>query len=239
MNKIANFWIRFFAGFLDVLFFLILSILLTFILFLNSKMDGSKYGYQILDYLRYYSWFLIEIILILVLQIIIPSFLLKGQTLGKWITRIKIIPHNNQNINKKTFLIYIIKKEFFYAFAWIFLMLIFMFFISPRIASKMIGPNFGLRLKNNNELKNAKIIWEDFEKALISIPILIANANVIINLIMIISVAKNKGIGLNDVYSNTRTVWVNKFVEPKKKIELFSEKIDWPTINWINKNNKE
>lgn len=227
----ASFKIRLLAGLIDILIFLLFSFLTSYLIFLNSNFMNSS-GKKDLESLRYYLWFFVQITLIFCLQIIIPSFLLQGQTIGRWLVRIKLIPEFEKDISKIKMFIYVLKKELFHSIAWIIVFLIFAILISPRLATKMIGVNFGVKIKNNFLNNVDDDPWENFEKALISIPIFIVNLNILINVTILISIAKFKQGGFTDLYSRTLMVYKYKFNENQNLFQLKPEDVEWETIKW-------
>ncbi|WGI36962.1 RDD family protein [Mesomycoplasma lagogenitalium] len=155
------------------------------------------------------------------------QYFTNGYTIGKWILRLKVISLSTTK-NKKSFFNNILKKELCFSINWIIFLFIFLIFIQPSLASKLI--------ENKNLLKNKINEIETFnslEKFLVGTVLSIANLNIIIEMILMLTCFSKTKISIIDLYSETRTVYLNKNQEVKKvDINLAPENLNWEIIIW-------
>ncbi|MXR57886.1 RDD family protein [Mesomycoplasma hyorhinis] len=228
-NKLANFWIRFLSGIIDLVIIFAFIILISYAVFVND--DVTK---NIIIW-KYYLWYFLIIVTIFLLKIILPLFN-KNQTIGQKFCKIKIVFLEPANTFKQR-LIQQIKKETLTTLIWIILFIISACCLTPSIALKLVQSN-----TSKNPIKitdsNYWIWWEQF---LISIPILFSNINTLLSFVLIISIARRKKVGINDLFSKSRTVWVYKKEDKNQDLiyRIEPELISFKKIIWMESEQNE
>ncbi|QJB71332.1 RDD family protein [Mycoplasma sp. 1654_15] len=228
-NKIANFWIRFLSGIIDLITIFIFIIAISFAVFTTDNVKEELITW------KYYLWYFLVIVLIFLLKIIIPIFN-HNQSIGQKLCKIKVV-FLEPPITFKQKIISQIKKEAFTSLNWIVLFLISACCLIPQVAEKLI--------KSNNSNVQIKLTdsdyWNWWEQFLISIPILFSNINTLISFVLIISIARKSKVGLNDLYSKSRTVW--KYKKEKKEDQIIykiePEKIIFKKLIWMESEKNE
>lgn len=192
-HKIAGFWIRLTSRMIDVLILFLLSIGLA-ILFLEKKMINNQQEWIFKQNYFFYIYALIIIMLIFLLFVVLP-IIWKGKTIGHFITRTKIVAENNLIFG-------IMKREVFWSFSWIFCAILTTAIINHTLFLKFISAN------NRSEIVFTN--WETFRISLVS-----SLASIIVFMQMFLAVSivvRQKKLGLHDVYSNTKVIYLNKFI---------------------------
>ncbi|AZG68516.1 RDD family protein [Mycoplasma struthionis] len=197
VNKKANFWIRFLATFVDLGIFLLIMLASSFLVFNYSK--GTFYSIY-----SYYPWLLFLIFVLIFLYFVIPS-IWDGKTLAMAMCRIKII---NKDENKKLWK-GVFDRQRLFALVWIIIFFLFIIFISPQTFA-----DGALSVSRQGKT------LDKIQRAFLAIPSTFATLGSMLQLFIIISNIKSSRIGLNDKFSSTFTVWINKFeeIEPEENI---------------------
>ncbi|ENY69376.1 Hypothetical protein, predicted transmembrane protein [Metamycoplasma auris 15026] len=212
-NIRANFWIRLLATLIDLLLFVIFSLASSFIVFNYKKMDFFTNNI-IYKEIIFRIW-LLAIILFIILEYILIPILLKGQTLGMLICKIKIISVDKQKKLSK----YIFDRQRLFALLWIFVFLAFM----------LISADGFLSAAKGNKLNVA-------QKIILSIPSMLATIAINIEFLILLSGISATRLNWNDKLSKTETVWKNKFEEFEEEIDnklILPKKRELPKINWF------
>ncbi|PZW00566.1 RDD family protein [Metamycoplasma auris] len=214
-NIKANFWIRLLATLIDLLLFIIFSIGTSFIVFNYKNMDFYTNN-KIFKEIIFRVWLLV-IILFIILEYILIPIILKGQTIGMLICKIKIIQiDQNRKLSK-----YIFDRQRLFALFWIFVFLSFML-IS---ADGFIDAARGKKLNAG-------------QKIILAIPSLLATIAINAQILIILSGISSTRLNWNDKLSRTQTVWKNKFEEIEDDEEfknklIISKRRELPKINWF------
>ncbi|MGC7171354.1 RDD family protein [Metamycoplasma hominis] len=187
INIKANFWIRLAATLIDFLVFIGFLIGSSFAIF-NYK-EAKFYNYW-----SYYLWIIMIILVQNIIWIIIPIFT-KGYTLGLFICRLKIIKQQN---NESKFSKVIFDRQRLFSFIWMIIFALFMVFISPQTFEQAAN------------LSQTKPL-DQLQKAFLSIPSVLSALATFLEFLFILSNAKGDGIGLNDKFSGSYTVWAKKY----------------------------
>ncbi len=218
--KIAGFWIRLMARLIDVLILFIISFFLTW-LFLEKKFVNEKLiGWVFKENYLFYVYAFIIVFFILFLFVLLP-IIWNGKTLGHFITRTKIVAENN-------LLRSILTREIFWSFSWIFCIILTTTIINHTLFFKFIS--------NNINVNDDFSAWETTR---ISFVTSIASIIVLMQMFLAISIiARPNKLGLQDVYSKTKVVYLNKYIytkiEDNNKNELLKpQKIKEIIINYI------
>ncbi|VEU59095.1 RDD family protein [Mesomycoplasma neurolyticum] len=223
----ASYKIRLLAGLIDILCFMLLTFLITFIFFNNFNFWEQNFNINKFKYF-YYFWFIIEIFIIIFLQIIVPAFIFKGCTIGRLVTKIKVVLNRENTYKKSKWVIALIKKECFYSLNWIILILIFLFVITPK--------DFVILSKENKILKDKIINIEikeikSYIKIFLTVFWTISNFFVISNYFISLTILKKTRISLIDSFSSTITIYKNKFeTEDKFKNAFQPQKLNWESV---------
>jgi len=213
-NKKANFWIRLLASSIDLSLFVIFLIATSFMVFNYQK---NTY-YHIANY---YVWLFLIITYLTFFYIVLP-IIWKGKTIGLAICRLKIIKKDNASFDKFSKIIF--DRQRLFAFLWICIFLSFIIFIHPQTFLEAA--------------KKEKI--KPYQKLFLSIPIVLSSLAIMLQIFLMFTNLKSDKIGLNDKFSNSLTVWMNKFEEIKnskeEKIlkEIRPKKRILPTLDFEN-----
>ncbi|AZZ65742.1 hypothetical protein DMC14_003050 [Metamycoplasma phocicerebrale] len=190
INKKANFWIRLLATIIDLILFVVFALATSFIVFNYKKADF--YTNQLLYKELIYRFWLLSLILFLVLTYIVFPILTKGKTIGMLICKIKVILTNkNIKLSKAIF-----DRQRLFSFLWIFVFIAFM----------LMSTDAFLKATRGKNLNNV-------EKVVFALPVTLATIALGLDLFMIITGAGATRVSWNDKFSQTRTVWINKFEE--------------------------
>lgn len=191
----AGFWIRFITKILDFIWPIVASVGILFALLVK------KQNYQFKEDWGYYVWTIVTITLIIISFIVIPYFT-KGRTLAMYITRIKIVPEDENKL-----LVSLIKREAVFSLSWVFMLLLAMAVINHTLINDFAKKD------------QSKIDYSIFEKIRMGIISAAGTVVIIIQLIACIGIIiKKDKKGFHDNASNTTTVWINKFVsKPQEK----------------------
>ncbi|MBN3534556.1 RDD family protein [Mycoplasma procyoni] len=219
-SKLATFWIRLLAGFVDILIFLFFSFVISFLLFHWST---SKETF----YISYFLWFILEIFLLAGLQIIAPLFDSKTQTLGRKICKLGVT--FSEPINKtKDKIVFLVKKEIPFSVIWIILLTLFPIVINPDLAHKWLSnPNVGkisvAKLKGFSNLEIFLITFPVWFSYLIFIAMFLSMLSILIS---------KRKMSFMDIYSKTRTIYLNKTIDIKQKVIFEPEDANWEEVIW-------
>ncbi|TPE57772.1 RDD family protein [[Mycoplasma] falconis] len=182
INKLANFWIRLTSTLIDLIIFLGLAIGFSFLVF-----DYKNANYY--NKYTYYPWVIFMAFLPILLWVIIP-IIWKGKTFGMFICRIKTIPEDSKKKLSKA----IFDRQRLFAFFWMFVFLSYL----------IISPEGFLHAASGQKLNYG-------EKIAFGLPTTLASLTSFMQLFIIITNAKSTRIGWNDKFSQTYTVWINKY----------------------------
>ncbi|WP_027122463.1 RDD family protein [Metamycoplasma spumans] len=189
INKKAGFWIRLLATIIDLIIFLAVLIATSFLAF-NYK-TGKFY-----NLLNYYLWLSIAISSLLIIWLFIPM-LWNGKTVGMAICKIKVIAKDPKTSIVKA----IFDRQRLFAFIWFFVFIAFAILVSPQTFEQAALIN-----KKTQPLNKV-------QKLFLLLPTILASIAAFVETFFILSNAKISKIGLNDKFSQTYTVWINKFEE--------------------------
>ncbi|WP_033161332.1 RDD family protein [[Mycoplasma] collis] len=222
----ASYKIRFLSGVIDIFIFIFITFLITFLVFFKFDFQNDKVD-PIFN-IFYYLWFLFEISIILFLHLIIPLFFSKGKTIGKIITKLQVVNLNGNT--KKINLKNIIKKEIFYSLNWIFIILLFLIFINPE-EFKSFSKNKELLTKKIENIENLSLKI----KVVLRLIFIISNFFVFSNYVITLTIFKKNRLSIIDIFSQTQTVYKNKF-EFKNEISesLKPKELNWESIEIMN-----
>ena len=222
MNKIAGFWIRFFVRILDsMVVFVLTGIFLFFIIDINVKNESIE-GFK--SNILFYILILFFIFLLSMVFIVTPFFL-KGQTLFMKLFKIKI------EFKTKNILFSLIMRELFFSIGWMFMSLLVATIINHTFILKFASLNF-----NQSEFSYFEIFRIYIVRSFGAIILLIQFC------FWISIIVREDKVGLHDLQSKTRVIWINKFVEKTKKIaitRILPQKIKNNPVIWINKKEKK
>ncbi|AWX42531.1 RDD family [Metamycoplasma cloacale] len=214
INKKANFWIRLLATLIDVIIFLIFSVISSFATFdyQNAKLIHNA---------LYYFWLINLILFLLIYFILIPIFA-KGKTLGMTICRIKIISTDKtEKFSKAVF-----NRQRLFSFVWMIIFALFAILISPETFIKA----------STKGMTKDQLTTVQF--GFLMIPIALIGIASFTQLFLIMSNARSNRVGLNDKFSSTETVWINKYeeIEEEEIIEriIKPKKRVLPTLTFKN-----
>lgn len=212
VNLQTGFWIRLLARIIDLTIFATISIGFALI---NLHKEATWY---FKDNWFFYVWMMFNVLILFVMFVLLP-IIFNGQTLGMFITRIKIIYENDNKVKS------IFKRELFFSITWIVLVICVALLINHTLFVKYA----------KSDQKNIK--YTSWESLRISIVTTVASLLTLMQMIVAISVVVRKPHpGLHDSYSKTKTVWVNKFIKVKQKTNKFisikprlvkNEKVEW------------
>lgn len=218
INKIAGFWIRFSSLLIDVIIFVLISISSSLLIIRSKQLEiwNNQLIYQVDDGWTYYLWFLIPILL-LILQFLLIPLLTNGKNLGQLICRIKVIKTNKDDFNK----IIIFKRWQLGPLIWIIIIIMFMMMVRPEVINKVSLYTFVQNhqddfqklapVEQNEIIKSYQ--FNSWETALLSIPGTTSTFNILIQMLMLISISINKEkVGLLDKLTNSKIIYVNKFL---------------------------
>ena len=213
-NKIAGFWIRLSARIIDLIFFGFTSL---FIAFFSIQ---KKVVWEFKEPFLFYVWSISTIIILFLYFCILPLFF-GGKTIGMFICRIKI-KFKNSNKFKSIF-----KRELFFSLTWLFLLVLVTIVINHTLISKYASTN------------QEQITYSDLELLRKSTTTTIGGIFVLIQMICAISiVVKKPGPAIHDQFSETETVWIDKYSKIKKQqsneiISIRPKLIKQEIIEWI------
>ncbi|WP_412031681.1 RDD family protein [Metamycoplasma buccale] len=195
INKKANFWIRLLATIIDAILFIIFLVATSFAVF-NYK--TGQYFHEA----NYYVWLFLLILYLIFFFIVLP-IIWNGKTIGMRICKIKIIKKNEKDKFSKV----IFDRQRLFSFLWIIVFLSFIIFISPKTFIEAANIN-----KNLNKV----------QKIFLTIPTVLSSLSVFLQAFLIITNAKENRIGLNDKFSASYTVWINKYeeIEQEEKVNI-------------------
>ncbi|AXE61010.1 hypothetical protein DA803_02865 [[Mycoplasma] phocae] len=196
INRKANFWIRLLSSIIDLLIFISLAIISSFLVF------NYKQG-QYINKWNYYVWLALLIFMLNIFWIIIP-ILFNGQSIGMIICRIRIIPQENKTKLSRA----IFDRQRLFAFTWMIIFLLFIIFVSPELFIRAAKIN-----KNSAKLGT-------LERIFVLIPTALASITSFAEIFLVISNVKENRIGINDNFSNTFTVWKNRFDKVEENEEI-------------------
>lgn len=212
INLQTGFWIRLLARMIDLMIFAAISVGFALI---NLHKDTSWY---FKDNWFFYIWMMFNVLILFVMFILLPV-IFNGQTLGMFITRIKISFEDNNKLKS------ILKRELFFSITWIILVI---------CVGLLINHTLFVKYAKTNQKDIKYTNWENLR---ISIVTTIASLLTLMQMVVSISVVVRKPHpGIHDSYSKTKTVWVNKFTEVKKQTKDFisikprmvkNEKVEW------------
>ncbi|RMA78529.1 RDD family protein [Metamycoplasma subdolum] len=189
-NKLANPWIRLLATIIDNLIFLSIFLAVSFLVF-----DYQKSTYRFSKYF-YYLWLSSGIILIIINQIVLPVFL-KGKSIGMLICKIHVLNlEHRRRFSKAVF-----DRSRLFGFLWLCIICFYVVLISPETFIKI--SQVGFKKEDLNLV----------QKIFFAIPLTLTSFGLIVQVVFVISNFSTNRIGWNDKFSNTRTVWDNKFDE--------------------------
>ena len=191
INTKANFWIRLLSTFIDLFLFMFFVITTSFAVFNYKK--GSYYHIA-----NYYIWLLLIITYLTFFYIVLP-IIWKGKTIGMAICKLKIIKKDENDKSKFSKVIF--DRQRLFAFLWICIFLAFIIFIHPDTFSVAA--------------KKGKI--EKHQKLFLSIPISLSSLALMLQIFLIFTNLRSSKIGLNDKFSSSLTVWINKFEDVKQE----------------------
>lgn len=218
-NKITNFWIRLVARLIDLLCLIIIATISGW-LFMKKNGDSNEVKTIFKTWWFFYVYAFIIILSIFFLFIALPM-MWKGKTIGHFLTRTKIVSDINLQLG-------ILKREIFWAWSWIFSVLSVVILINHTLVDKfaLVSRSKDLALSN----------WDTMRISFVSS---IAAIVCFIQMTFAISIiVKSNKIALHDIYSHTKTVYINKFV-PIVKINdevdeiLKPQKVETIEINFI------
>ena len=215
----AGFWIRFLARIMDSLLIWLLA--MPFIILIVEKDSTLGWSFK-QDFLFYVLAFYL-IVLYAISFIFIPM-LFNGRTISMWICQIQITNKNNNHskINFKS----IIKRELWFGLTWIFL-----------IVWVTIIINHTLILKFASSKTNFKNL-SDLDKLRFNIATSIGSVVVLIQILIGVSliIRKDKK-SLNDLFSDTYTVWRKRYISIEKEevneIKLPIRPVNNNQVEWI------
>lgn len=211
-KRTAGFWIRFLSISIDVILFSIIAISSS-LMSIEAKVftEIDRTISQVKNDYFYYIWFIL-VVSVLIIQFLAIPFLLKGKTLGMLITRLEI-DTNDQPLKNV-----ILSRFKFGALLWIFIFVVFMIFVRPEMINKMliskyVKENFD---ENNQQavelLKANKLSFLD--TVLYSAPTVVSPIIVFAEVFFLISIGfKQSKISIIDNFTNSKIVYVNKYIE--------------------------
>lgn len=212
VNTQAGFWIRLLARMIDLIIF---GLIMVGSALINLRKDNFWY-FQ--DNWFFYVWILFNILILFLMFILLPV-LFNGQTLGMFVTRIKITFQEKDKWKS------IIKRELFFAITWIILLVIIGAVVNHTLFAKYARTH------------QKDIKYSSWEQIRISIVTTVASLLTLIQMVCAISVVVRKPHpGIHDSYSKTKTVWINKFTTINKTNNKFvsikpqmikNEKVEW------------
>ena len=220
MNKTAGFWIRFFTRLLDSIVVFALS---GIFLYLIVDIENNVIKSFKLDIL-FYFWILFFIFLLITIFILIPYFL-NGQTLFMKLFKIKI------EFELKNKLFSLIIRELFFSISWIFMSLLLAIMINHTLILKFASTSF------------SRLNFTNFEIFRIYVIRSFGGIITLIQFCFLVSIiVKQDKIGLHDIQSKTRVVWINKFfekIQEEKPVRIKPTIIKNNPVIWINKKEKK
>ncbi|WP_330463346.1 RDD family protein [Metamycoplasma gateae] len=213
-NIKANFWIRTLATLIDLLIFIFITISTSFLVF-NYKKGDFHTENTVYKEIIYRFWLLFLIVFLVFWYILIP-IISRGQTVGMLICKIKILPteKNDKKLSKVIF-----DRQRLFSFLWMFVFISFM----------LLSTDAFLKAARGNKLNNV-------EKLILSIPTALSVIAINIQLFILITGIKANRINLNDKFSNSLTVWKNKYEEiinEEDNKKIMPKKRVLPEVNLI------
>ncbi|MGX9339200.1 RDD family protein [Mycoplasma sp. 332] len=187
-NVKANFWIRLLATLIDLLIFIVLIVATSFIIF-NYKKAEFRTQSTTLKEIYFRLWLLLMIFLCIFEYIVIPT-ILKGQTIGMLICKIKILSDEEKRRTSK----FIFDRQRLFAFLWIFVFMSFM----------LMSTDAFLKAARGGKLNNV-------EKLVVILPTALATISINLQILLIISGISSTRLSWNDKLSRTKTVWKNRY----------------------------
>lgn len=213
-NKIVGFWMRFLAKGIDIILIVGFSIALSLF---NLDLRPGKIAF--LAPWNFYLWIILEILLWPGYFVLVP-LLTKGYTLGIFICRLKIITEKKWNYKA------IIKREFFFSLMISFNFLMVLIFINHTLANRFF------KMTQNN------IAYTTLENFRISLVSVLFSISILVQMIVGISIIVKKGSGINDIYSGTKIIYINKWIIKKEQNSTVSKKYrpkmkEQEIVEWI------
>ncbi|MCV3753537.1 RDD family protein [Mycoplasma enhydrae] len=216
INRKAHFWIRVLASLIDLTLFIIFAIGTSFLVFNYKNVDF--YTTNILNRELIYRMWLFSLILVLFLLYILIPVIFKGQTIGMLTCKIKIISTKSKRKLWKT----VFDRQRLFSFLWMFVLLAFM----------LVSTDAFLKATKGNKLNMV-------EKIVFSLPTTLATIAINLEIIMILSGVGASRLNWNDKFSQSQTVWINKYDEIDMEEELDKKispiKREMPKINFFTK----
>ncbi|MGY6172196.1 RDD family protein [Candidatus Mycoplasma pogonae] len=215
-KKRAGFWIRFLAGLIDSIIFVVLGVATSL-----AILDQNK---QIINY-GYYIWLFGLILILVIFQIIVPLLSNGRATIGRLICRLEVRDFKSQ---QKPALKIFLKKEIIYTFLWIIGFFLVFLFISPELFQKIANTREG-NIVNNENFTNQQVF-------LIFIPTSIIGLSNFLQSVATLSIIRNSRRGINDIFSGTETVYKNKYIKNKsleKESQITTRKRKTFKIEWV------
>ncbi|MCV3733782.1 RDD family protein [Mycoplasma enhydrae] len=216
INRKAHFWIRVLASLIDLTLFIIFAIGTSFLVFNYKNVDF--YTTNILNRELIYRMWLFSLILVLFLLYILIPVIFKGQTIGMLTCKIKIISTKSKRKLWKT----VFDRQRLFSFLWMFVLLAFM----------LVSTDAFLKATKGNKLNMV-------EKIVFSLPATLATIAINLEIIMILSGVGASRLNWNDKFSQSQTVWIDKYDEIDMEEELDKKispiKREMPKINFFTK----
>ncbi|MBN4089624.1 RDD family protein [Mycoplasma enhydrae] len=216
INRKAHFWIRVLASLIDLTLFIIFAIGTSFLVFNYKNVDF--YTTNILNRELIYRMWLFSLILVLFLLYILIPVIFKGQTIGMLTCKIKIISTKSKRKLWKT----VFDRQRLFSFLWMFVLLAFM----------LVSTDAFLKATKGDKLNMV-------EKIVFSLPTTLATIAINLEIIMILSGVGASRLNWNDKFSQSQTVWINKYDEIDMEEELDKKispiKREMPKINFFTK----
>ena len=170
-------------------------VILTIAYFMLEKVNGKN---QFKETWMFYLWAIISIVVFFVIFILIP-ILWNGKTIGNFISRVKVV--SEKNLTKS-----ILKREMFFGWAWIVLVI--------GIASLI---NHTLIVKVASQQKD--VVYKGWEAVRVAVFSSMAGIITLVQMVFGISgLVKKDGISLHDKIAGSKVVWINKYVEKEKEV---------------------
>lgn len=213
-NKVTGFWMRFLARIIDFIF---LGGLIVLFGWLTTDSITTATGEQSLGFneaWKFYVWASSTIVLFGLGFIAMP-WATKGRTLGMLICRIKI------KFENKKVLLSILKRELFFGATWMWTSFLLMVIVGYPMINEFA--------QTNQSVNDPYTAWETARIAMLSV---FTSVPMFIMFGCAISIVVRKGKkGFHDSFSNTTTVWENKFIVIKDKKEEMKSIQPLPIVN--------
>ena len=211
VNKVVKFWPKLLSRIIDMV--IVGLIILTAAYFMVEK-DGGKTHF--IETWMFYVWSLIAVITFFIVFILIP-ILWNGKTIGNFVSRVKIV--SEKNLTKS-----IIKREMFFGWAWIVL-----------IIGMAAIINHTLIIKVASHQKD--VVYKGWDAVRVAIFSSLAGIITLVQMVFGISgLVKSDGISLHDKIAGSKVVWINKFEKEEKEIKAKTIKpviVKNNPVDWI------